>query len=225
MITLAIAPNMWRSYHGYLLQFCNYCSNLSMEFPPTRGNMVHATANFLKSTMKTSQQLASTVNSILVAITALYELLGVTPTHDPLIACLWRGIICMCMKRPIMVSPTFNPAAIKVLFHKWGYQPTKHQLRAKLLALLCLLGAFCISVTVLLFFDTVSCASSENTLVVPVVGYKNNWFGKGNTVTIHQSLDKHCCPVATFQDWKRRTASIRASTQDCHLLFTLNSPL
>jgi len=96
-----------------------------MEFPPTRGNMVCATANFLESAMRTSQQPVSTVNSILVAIVVLYELLGVAPTHDPLITRLQRSIIHTHMKRPITVSPTFDPVAVKALFHKWAQAPAE----------------------------------------------------------------------------------------------------
>jgi hypothetical protein len=65
------------------------------------------------------------------------------------------------------------------------------------------------------YFNAVSRASTDEKLIVPVVGYKNDCLGEGNTVTIFQSLDEQCCPVATFKDWKMCTRAIRASAHDC----------
>jgi hypothetical protein len=57
-----------------------------------------------------------------------------------------------------------------------------------------------------------------------VVGFKNDRFGEGNTVTIFKSSDDLCCPVRTFNEWKARTRTLRAGTHDCRLLFTLEAP-
>jgi hypothetical protein len=77
-----------------------------------------------------------------VAIVALYEPLSLYPTKDLLIMRLWKGLIHSCMHRPIEKSATFDPLALKDLFHEWGTRPTKRQLHVKLLVLLCLVGAF-----------------------------------------------------------------------------------
>jgi hypothetical protein len=93
----------------------------------------------------------------------------------------------------------------------------------KLLALLCLVGAFQVSASTLPFFNTVDHTSSAEWLVIPVVRFKNNHFGEGNTVTIFPSLDLLCCPVAAFTDWKTRTAYMHTGVHKCRLIFTLNS--
>jgi len=164
------------------------------------------------------------INNIIAAIAALYEPLGFTPTKDLLIACLCRGIIQSRMKRPIATSTSFDLALLCDLFHKWGTRPSKQQLHVKLLALPCLLGVFRVSAMALPYFDAVNQVSTDRSLVVPVVGYKNDRFGDGNTVTIHQLSDELCCPIATFKEWKRRTSALRTDTRNCRLLFTLENP-
>jgi hypothetical protein len=224
VLTSALATTTWRKYCGYLLRFRDFCWEREISFPPRAHVAIAATANFVEAATRSAQRPASTVNSILAGIAALYEPLGLFPTRDPLITRLRKGIVRTRTKRPIAASPSFDPSAIRDLFHRWGERPTKLQLRAKLLALLCLLGAFRISATALPYFDAVNRASTDEKLVVPVVGYKNDRLGEGNTVTIFQSSDERCCPVATFRDWKARTRSIRAGVRECRLLFTLESP-
>jgi hypothetical protein len=63
-----------------------------------------------------------------MAIAALYEPLSLYPTKDPLIMRLQKGLIHSHTHHPIEKSATFNPSALKDLFHKWGTHPTKHQL-------------------------------------------------------------------------------------------------
>lgn len=224
VLTAALATSTWRKYHGYLLRFCDFCWERKISFPPRPHVAVAATANFVKAATRSTQRPTSTINSILAAVAALYEPLNLFPTRDPLITQLQKGIIHTRTKQPIATSPSFNPSAIRDLFHRWGEQPTKSQLQAKLLALLCLLRAFRVSATALPYFNAVSRASTNKKLVVPVIGYKNNRLGEGNTVTIFQSSDERCCPITTFKDWKTRTRAIRASARDCRLLFTLESP-
>ena len=60
------------------------------------------------------------------------------------------------------------------LFHKWGTCPSKQQLHVKLLVLLCLLGVFCVLATALPYFDAVDWMLTDQSLVVLVVGYKND---------------------------------------------------
>jgi len=60
---------------------------------------------------------------------------------------------------------------------------------------------------------------------VPIVGYKNNLYGDGKQVSLHKSSNKLCCPVQTFEAWKRRTRSLRRGVHNCWLLFSLQRPI
>lgn len=178
---MALVLTMWRKYCGYLIHFCDFCWEREISFPPQAHVAVVAMANFVKTATCTAQQPTSTINSILAAIAALYEPLGLFPMKDPLIARLRKGIVHARTKRPIAMSLSFNPVVIKDLFHKWGERPTKTQLQVKLLTLLCLLGAFRVLATALPYFDVVNWASMKEKLVVLVVSYKNDRFGEGST--------------------------------------------
>lgn len=94
---------------------------------------------------------------------------------------------------------------LKWLFVKWGHNPSRTRLQAKLLTLLCILGAFHISMATLLYFDMVDEASPQDcsSLVVLVVSYKNDRFSDGNMVVLHPCSNAHLCLVATFHAWKK----------------------
>src|SRR3546814_15075010 len=61
---------------------------------------------------------ASTINGTSTAITALYKPLNLHPTKDPLITHLQKGLIHAHTCCPIERSKTFNPSALRELFHK-----------------------------------------------------------------------------------------------------------
>ena len=90
--------------------------------------------------------------------------------------------------------------------------------------MLCLLGTFRVSAMALPYFNVVDQTSSSSSLMILVVGYKNDHFGEGNTVKIYHSADRLCCPVRTFINWKAQTAAIHAGAHDCWLLFSFDSP-
>lgn len=63
------------------------------------------------------------------------------------------------------------------------------------------------------------------TLDVPVVGYKNNLFGDGKLIMLHECSDALCCPVHTFKAWSSKTCSLRRGIHRCPLLFSLQQPI
>jgi len=60
---------------------------------------------------------------------------------------------------------------------------------------------------------------------VPIIGYKNDLYGDGKQVSLHKSSNKLCCPVRTFEAWKRCTCSLRHGVHNCPLLFSLQRPI
>jgi len=97
----------------------------------------------------------------------------------------------------------------------------------KLLAMLCVLGAVRIASTTLPKFDQVTIITTANhhALSVPIVGYKNNLYGNGKHVSLHKSSNKLCCPVQTFEAWKKCTCSLPCGVRNCPLLFSLQRPI
>jgi len=93
--------------------------------------------------------------------------------------------------------------------------------------MLCVLGALRVASTTLPKFDQVTIVTTANhrALSVPIVGYKNNLYGDGKQVSLHKSSNKLCCPVQTFEAWKRRTRSLRRGVRNCPLLFSLQRPI
>jgi len=71
------------------------------------------------------------------------------------------------------------------------------QLRTKLLAMLCVLGALRVASTTLPKFDQVTIITTANhcALSVPIVGYKNDLYGDSKQVSLHESSNELCCPV------------------------------
>jgi hypothetical protein len=67
--------------------------------------------------------------------------------------------------------------------------------------------------------------ANHRTITIPIVGFKNDMRGDGKSVTLHQSSNARCCPVHTFEEWKRRTTSLRRGRRDCPLLFSLTRPV
>lgn len=98
--------------------------------------------------------------------------------------------------------------------------------RAKLIALLCVLGAFRVSAATLPLFNdvTINDSSSPRKLVVPVSGYKNDLYGDGLTVPIFECSEAALCPVRTFQRWSEQTAHIHERTRNCRIVFELQRP-
>jgi len=104
----------------------------------------------------------------------------------------------------------FDTSALHNLFLKWGASLSLQQLRTKLLTMLCMLGTLCIASMILPKFDQVTIITAANhcALSVLIVGYKNDLYGNGKHVTLHQSSNKLCCPVHTFEAWKKCTRSL-----------------
>jgi len=128
---------------------------------------------------------------------------------------------------PIEHGTIFYTSALRNLFLKWGSSLSIQQLCTKLLAMLCMLGALCVASTTLPKFDQVTIITTADncTLSVPIVGYKNELYGDGKQVSLHKSSNKLCCPVQTFEAWKKCTCSLRRGVRNCPLLFSLQTPI
>jgi len=121
----------------------------------------------------------------------------------------------------------FDTYALHNLFLKWSASLSLQQLRTKLLAMLCVLGALHIASTILPKFDqvTIVTAANHHALSVLIVGYKNDLYSDGKHMTLHKSSNKLCCPVRTFQALKKRTRSMHHGVSNCPLLFSLQWPI
>jgi len=93
--------------------------------------------------------------------------------------------------------------------------------------MLCMLSALCVASTTLPKFDQVTIITTADhcTLSVPIVSYKNDLYGDSKQVSLHKSSNELCCPVQTFEAWKRRTCSLRRGVHNCPLLFSLQRPI
>ncbi len=203
MLNIALAPSTWRHYCSSLVHFHDFCWEREITFPPISNDTTSAITNFLKLITRTTRQLAATINTVMAAINTLYEPLGQKPTLDPLIRRLRRALVRDRTTCPIEHGQAFELSALTDLFIEWGSTLTLERLRAKLIALLCVLGILRVLAVILPRFQDVHVINSEgiNALIVPVVGYKNNKYGEGNTITIYQCSDRRFCPVATFKEW------------------------
>jgi len=141
---------------------------------------------------------------MMAAINVLYELLGVKPMLNPLICCLHCTLICDRTTHPIQHGQSFNLLTLAKLFIAWGDKLSLNCLHAKLITLLCMLGALHMSAVILLHFtDThTNHVDSINSLIIPVIRYKNDKYGEGNTITIFQCSNPCLCPVMTFKEWR-----------------------
>jgi hypothetical protein len=227
LLNSALAASTWKRYAGNLRRFKAYCLANDISFPPERDEAVGAIASFLESATQSSQQPRSTVASLSAAIGALYETADFHPTRDPLLSRVKHALVRLRTTRPIKHGAVFDTSALRNLFLKWGASLSLQQLRAKLLAMLCVLGALRVASTVLPKFDqvTIVTAAGHRALSVPIVGYKNDLYGDGKHVTLHESSNELCCPVRTFEAWKKRTRSLRRSVRNCPLLFSLQRPI
>jgi len=128
---------------------------------------------------------------------------------------------------PIKHGAIFDTSALHNLFLKWGSLLSIQQLHTKLLAMLCVLGALHIASTILPKFNQVTIITTANhcALSVPIVGYKNNLYSDGKHMTLHESSNELCCPVWTFEAWKKCTHSLRHGMHNCLLLFSLQRPI
>ena len=226
MLDLALAPSTWRRYRGSLLRFRDHCWQEGVSFPPEHPAVVAAIANFIESATRASLRPSSTINGLLAAIATLYEPLGVQPTHDPLIKRLRRALVRDRTKRPIDHGRTFDLSSLTNLFKEWGCNTSLQKTRAKLLALLCVLGALRVSAAILPRFNQIRVENIEDrrALVVPIVGYKNDLYGEGHTVRLFECSDKRLCPVATWKHWVNSTATIRSRIRDPRIVFELERP-
>jgi len=129
--------------------------------------------------------------------------------------------------RQIEHGAIFDTSALCNLFLKWGSSLSIQQLHTKILAMLCVLGALRVASTTLPKFDQVTIVTTANhrALSVLIVGYKNDLYGDGKQVSLHKSSNKLCCPVQTFEAWKRHTRSLRSGVRNCPLLFSLQRPI
>jgi len=137
------------------------------------------------------------------------------------------ALVCLCTTCPIKHGAIFNTSALRNLFLKWGSSLSIQQLRTKLLAMLCMLGALRVASTTLPKFDQVTIITTANNcaLSVPIVGYKNNLYRDSKQVSLHKNSNKLCCPVQTFEAWKKCTCSLRHGMRNCPLLFSLKRPI
>ena len=109
--------------------------------------------------------------------------------------------------------------ALHNLFNSRGTHTTVCQLWTKLLSMLCVLGAIRVAYTSLPHMANIHIRGTDNnqTLTIPIVRFKNYYQGSGKAVVLNQSSCTSCCPVRTFAEWKRRTASLCHRRQDCPL--------
>jgi len=184
-------------------------------------------ASFLKSATWSSQCPCSTIASLSAAIGALYETTDFHPTHDPLLAQVKHALVHLRTTCLIKHGAIFNTSALCDLFLKWGSSLSIQQLCTKLLAMLCVLGALRVANTTLPKFDQVTIITTANhqALSVLIVSYKNDLYGNGKHVSLHKSSNELCCPVQTFEAWKKRTHSLRRGMRNCPLLFSLQRPI
>jgi hypothetical protein len=226
MLDLALAPSTWRQYHSSLLHFHNHCWQDSLDFPPHEDTAVATIANFIKAAMRATQRPSLTINGLLAAINSLFEPLGLHPTRDPLIKRLHRALVRDRTKRPICHGSTFDITCLTSLFKKWGRNTSITKTRAKLIAMLCTLGALRVSAATLPHFDdvTVDRRDGKKVLVVPVVGYKNDFLGEGNAVHLYACSDKRLCPVVTWKRWRLLTTALRRKIREPRIVFELTSP-
>lgn len=226
MLDVALAPSTWRRYRSSLVRFRDFCWEREIAFPPVGDDTTSAIANFLELITRTTRRPAATINTVTAAINTLYEPLDQKPTLNPLIRRLRRALVRNRTTRPIEHGQAFDLSTLTELFTEWGSSLTLERLRAKLIALLCVLGALRVSAVILPRFGDVRVTSSEgiDALVVPVVGYKNDKYGEGNTITIYQCSDRLLCPVTTFKEWRRRTAHLRDRVRDCRIVFETSPP-
>ena len=198
------------------------------QFPPAQEEAVGTVASFLEAATRTSQRPKSTLASLSAAIGALYETAEYHPTRDPLLTRVKRAIVRERTSRPVDHGATFDTAALRDLFVQWGEDISLHQLRAKLLALLCVLGALRVSSAALPQWEQTVITSGEDdrrALSVSIVGFKNDLYGDGKKVLLYECSNALCCPVHTFEEWRRRTRSLRRGVRNCPLLFTLRRPI
>jgi len=108
-----------------------------------------------------------------------------------------RALVRLRTTCPIKHSTIFDTFALHNLFLKWGSSLSIQQLRTKLLAMLCVLGALCVASTTLPKFDQVTIISTADNraLSVLIVGYKNNLYSDSKQVFLHKSSNELCCPV------------------------------
>jgi len=90
-----------------------------------------------------------------------------------------------------------------------------------------MLGALPVASTTLPKFDQVTIITTANHcgLSVLIVGYKNDLYGDSKHVSLHESSNELCCPVRTFEAWKKCTHSLRRGVRNCPLLFSLQRPI
>jgi len=72
---------------------------------------------------------------------------------------------------------------------------------------------------------TIITTANHHALSVPIVGYKNDLYSNGKHMTLHKSSNKLCCPVQTFEAWKKSTCSLHHGVRNCPLLFSLQRPI
>jgi hypothetical protein len=130
------------------------------------------------------------------------------------------------MKRPIDHGQVFDLSNLVDLFHCWGTNTNISQTRSKLLTLLCTLGALQVSVAVLPHFDNISIITMGDhcCLVIPVIRYKNDTFGKGNTVHLFVCSKPTLCPITTWEHWVRLSTSIQHHLREPRIVFKLTPP-
>jgi hypothetical protein len=115
---------------------------------------------------------------------------------------------------------------LTTLLREWGTETPPKRTRAKLVVLLCVLGVLRVSAATLPRFADVTTArrDGKNTLIVPVVGYKNDTHGEGNTVVLYECSEEALCLVRTWQRWRNQTTHIHTRVQDCRIVFELQRP-
>jgi len=138
------------------------CTANNIPFPPEQDKAIGVVASFLKSATQSSQQPCSTIASLSAAIGALYETTDFHPTHNPLLSQVKYALVRLHTTCPIKHGTIFDTSTLRNLFIKWGSLLSIQQLRTKLLAMLCVLGALPIASTILPKFDQVTIITTAN---------------------------------------------------------------
>ena len=111
----ALMPSTWHRYCQSILHFHNHCWKEGCDFPLDTDQAVPTIANFIKLASSSLQRLASMINGLLVAISAIYKPLGEHLTKDPLIQHLHRALVHLHTQHPMDHSKTFDLLKLVVL--------------------------------------------------------------------------------------------------------------
>jgi hypothetical protein len=189
---------------------------------------VGALPEYTDTATRNSVRPRSSLSQIASVVNLVHDALGVpSPARVHLYARLRKALRLTRTTQLVQKGRPVPPELLVALFRRWGpnAQLTLPHLRAKLCGLFCFLALMRPSDLIIPTLAHVAVPPEGDGILVCLLGFKNDYQGKGATVTIWRCSDALLDPVSCLQCWLERSRDLRGDAPEAtKLIIKLRPP-